>query len=156
MVSYCKNSPLQMSNWVLNTSLGLFLHTVYGLLEFQHKHYNFLQECSLQYTYRLKSSSFIKPNSFTSHQTFAGLEDVLKTCLDDALKTYLEDVLNISLRQTKCLLGYLYLTNLNLYQINLYLIYHLYLTNEGESEMHQLEPNNFNILLILKLKLKLF
>ena len=43
--------------------------------------------------------------------------------------------------------GYLYLTNLNVYQINLYLT--LYLTNLRQI---QNQPNNFKIRLILKLK----
>ena len=90
------------------------------------------------------------------------LEDVLKTswktkncCAEDILKTSWRHVLNTSSRRPgdkeNNYREYLYLANLNLYLTNLYLTY-LHLTNQGESKMHLLVPNNFNILLILKLK----
>ena len=86
------------------------------------------------------------------------LKDILKTSWKTK-KCYAEDVLKTSSwhlgdKQNFCW-EYLYLTSLNLYLINLYLTY-LYLTNQGESKMHPLEPNSFNIFLILKLKHFLF
>ena len=56
------------------------------------------------------------------------LEDIFWRPLEDPLKTCLEDIFKTSWRQTKCLLGYLYLTNLNLWSTNLCLA-NLYLIN---------------------------
>ena len=76
---------------------------------------------------------------------------VLKTSWRDVLKTYWRHTLKTSSRR----LGgkqnfywwYLYLTNLNVYLTNLCFT-NLYLTNLGR--MRHLEPNNFDIRLILK------
>ena len=87
------------------------------------------------------------------------LQYVLKTCLEDVLKTCLEDIFKTSWRHilktsSRCLGGkqnvywwYLYLTNLNVYLTNLCFT-NIYLTNLGQ--MRHLEPNNFDIRLILK------
>ena len=119
-----------------------------------------------------------------TQQTFAALQDVLKTfsrhllktsstCLqhnnftscktknyyvDDVFKTSSRHVLNTSwrhiLKTSSRRLGgkhvywwYLYLKNLNVYLTNLCFT-NLYLTNLGR--MRHLEPNNFDIRLILK------
>ena len=70
-----------------------------------------------------------------TQQTFAGLEDVLKTCLEDVLKMSWRYVLKTSWRfyaeKENTYWGYLYtylgITNLNVYLTNLYFT-NLYLT----------------------------
>ena len=71
-------------------------------------------------------------------------EDVLKTCLEDVLEICLEAVLETN----KCLLR-ISLSNKSK-SVSDKSIFHL--TNQGEPKMHQLEPNNFDIFLMLKLK----
>ena len=84
---------------------------------------------------------------------------VLKTSWRHTLKTSLRHVLKTSWRlilkmpsrrprrKKNVYWWYLYLTNLNVYLTNLCFT-NLYLTNLGQ--MHHLEPNNFDIRLILK------
>ena len=78
------------------------------------------------------------------------LEDVLKTCLEDMFWRRLE---KISWRRLQDVSDankwwYLYLANLNVYLTNLCFTNLTNLTNLGQ--MRHLEPNNFDIRLILK------
>ena len=77
------------------------------------------------------------------------LEDIWKTCLEDVLKTYFEHVFKTSCRETKRLLG-IPVSNINAYLTNLYFS-SLYLTKQIQRQIQNtlLEPNNFNICLIL-------
>ena len=51
--SFCKKAPLQMCDWVLNTSLWLFFYTVHVLLEFQHGHSEaVVRRCSVKRHYQ--------------------------------------------------------------------------------------------------------
>ena len=88
-----------------------------------------------------------------SQQTFAGLEDVLKTCLEDVLKTYLKDVLKTCL---DTYWGCLYLTNLNVYLTNLYLTNNLHLTILRQIQNALSRAHHFNICLILELNQHLY
>ena len=75
----------------------------------------------------------------------------LERRLQDVLKTSSKDILKTSSRRLggkqNVYWWYLYLTNLNVYLTNLCFT-NLYLTNLGR--MRHLEPNNFDIRLILK------
>ena len=74
------------------------------------------------------------------------LEDVLKTCLEDVLKTYLEDVFKTSRRQTKCLLV-ISVSNKSKCVSNKSMFHK---SVSDKCKMRYLEPNNFDIRLILK------
>ena len=91
------------------------------------------------------------------------LEDVLKTCLEDVLKTCIEDVLKTCLEapwrnygdKQNTYWGYLYLTNLNVYLTNQYLI-NLHLTILRPIQNALSRTHQFNICLILELKQHLY
>ena len=74
------------------------------------------------------------------------LEDVLKTCLEDVLKTYLEDVFKTSWRQTKFLL-LISVSNKSKCVSNKSMFHK---SVSDKCKMRYLEPNNFDIRLILK------
>ena len=74
------------------------------------------------------------------------LEDVLKTCLEDVLKTYLEDVFKTSRRQTKFLLV-ISVSNKSKCVSNKSMFHK---SVSDKCKMRYLEPNNFDIRLILK------
>ena len=74
------------------------------------------------------------------------LEDVLKTCLEDVLKTYLEDVFKTSRKQTKFLLV-ISVSNKSKCVSNKSMFHK---SVSDKCKMRYLEPNNFDIRLILK------